>query len=149
MDGQGGDVVRRSRGFTLLELMVAMGMLAFAAASVAGVVHQIRSEEKIARDYTDDLEGLRSALRTIESDLLSATKIEGAVIDSVPYALDDNNRLLRDGEVVAESVGSFSIRQRMDFVTVRISPAPRARGRSISPRELVCEVHLRRLEETR
>ena len=139
----------RSRGFTLLELMVAMGMLAFAAASIAGVIHQFRSEEKLARAYADDLDGLRKALRAIESDLLTATKVEGTAIDDVVYALDGEARLLRDGEVVAESVGSFSIRQRMDFVTVRIAPAPRVRGRSTSPRELVCEVHLRRLEETR
>jgi hypothetical protein len=111
--------------------MIAMSMLAFAAASIAGVLHQFRSEEKVAKAYVEDLEGLRLALRSIEN------------------ALDGESRLLRNGVVVAESIGSFSIRQRSDFATVRISPAPRAQGRATSPRALVCQVHLRRMEEVR
>ena len=139
----------RARGFTLLEVMIAMSMLAFAAASIAGVLHQFRSEEKVAKSYVEDLEDLRSALRAVENDLLSAKKVEGTVIDDITYTLDDRSRLLRNGVVVARSIGSFSIRQHSDFATVRISPAPRARGRAASPRSLVCPVHLRRMEDVR
>ena len=92
---------------------------------------------------------MRTALRRLERDLLSATRVEGTVIDDIEYELDERGRLLRNGEVVAERIGSFSIRHRIDFATVRISPAPRAHGRDTSPRSLVCDVHLRRLEATR
>ena len=141
--------MRRSRGFTILEVMVATAMVACAAAAIGGVIHGFQSEDKLAQAYAEDLDGLRIALRAIERDLMSATKVEGTTIDGIVYELGPKGCLLRDGKVVAESVGSFSIRQRLDFATVRLSPAPRAQGRSTSPRELVLQVHLRRLEDVR
>lgn len=60
---------RRSTGFTLLELLVAMGIFAIIGAMALGGLNAIVGQESQARVQTERLAGLQRAVRLLTNDL--------------------------------------------------------------------------------
>ena len=115
----------RMRGFTLIEILLVSTILAASSAAIAGVIHQMRKEDRLAADYAADLRGMRKALQRLERDLSAAHKIEGRTIDGVHWKLI-GGELLRGDEVVATRIAEFSIKQTCSLAEVTLALAPRS-----------------------
>jgi len=107
--------VTRARGFTLVELMVAVSVLGVVLATMGGVAATLHREERTSNAYVEDLAGLRRAVRAVEADLRLA-----ATTDDLDVRLE-GGVLYRGGSVLARNVALFEVAEAGDgLARVRI-----------------------------
>lgn len=113
--------MRRSGGFTLLELMVVVCMMTVVLATMGGVGATIHREERHCAAYAQDLANLRRAVRLVERELRAADSA-----GDLDVRLDDGV-LYQGGTVIARHIGVFEIEPAGDALArVRIGLAPRS-----------------------
>ena len=113
--------MRRSRGFTLIELMIAVCMLTVVFATMGSVGATIHREERHCAAYAQDLANLRRAVRLVERELRAA-----ASTGDLDVRLDDGV-LYQGGTVIARHIGVFEVEAQDDALArVRIGLAPRS-----------------------
>ena len=111
------------RGFTLLELMVAVSMLTIVGATFLGVARTVHREDRHSAAYAQDLAGLRRAVQLVERDLREAQSLE-----DLDMRLDDGV-LYRGEKAIAHRIGTFDVdvkREQSQLAHVRIGLAPRS-----------------------
>jgi prepilin-type N-terminal cleavage/methylation domain-containing protein len=111
---------RRSRGFTLPELMATLAAAGAFGAAITSVSLRIGEEGKLAVGRQADLDGLRKAARLLEADLRTNLSPE-----ALGWSLD-GDVLSRGTEVVARSVATFRTRLEHDVWHVWLAVKPRA-----------------------
>ena len=106
------------RGFTLMELAIVLVLIAGVTGISSGVVVTLRRSERLTRAYTDDINGLRRAVRTIEADL-RADRGDAC-------RLDDSGNLLRGDFVLARRIERFEVERAGELWVARIGMMPRS-----------------------
>jgi prepilin-type N-terminal cleavage/methylation domain-containing protein len=66
----------RESGFTLLELLLVVGLLGALLAAAGGVLFQAKRTNELSESYAGDVIGLQRALASLESDVRESTRIE-------------------------------------------------------------------------
>jgi prepilin-type N-terminal cleavage/methylation domain-containing protein len=141
--------MRRQRGFTLLELVGSLALIASISVVAGGVALHAKETTDLASSYANDVAEVRRALGAVERDLRGAreawTRPDSlvAVTDSgcVSWTLADGS-LMRDGAVLARNVAEFHSERRPDGcvrVTIRLGrrAANAARVATVSTSVLV------------
>ena len=103
------------RGFTLMELMIVVALVAtsgFAISSLGWSLHRVESSSAA---YHEDLFRLRRAVQTIERDARAG--------DLGRYRLE-SHALLRDGVILLRRVATFDVTTtgRVSAVTLALQP---------------------------
>lgn len=134
--------MRRDRGFTIVELMIAASAFGAVVLVATGLVGSIRATERFSTEYGGDLHGLRRAVRVIEADLRAAADVADLDVRL------DGDRLVRGDRTLARNVSEFEVVRDGSLARVRIalgsrSSSPRKRG------ELTFTVRLRNAEGPR
>ena len=111
--------MRRAAGFTLLELMIVVVLTVTVSGAVLFVVKSLQDGERLSAAYTQDLNGLRRAVRAVENDLRHAKQVS-----DLDWHLEEG-RLRRGKQVVAHNIATFDLKPEGDRVQVRIALGPR------------------------
>ncbi len=109
--------MRRSAGFTLVEVMIAVAALGALAAIGGGMGKALHDEDRHAATLARDLSTLQRAVDRLDDDLRSGA------FPSADWTLDDGD-LRRGFEVVASGVALFEVVPQGETVRVRLSIAP-------------------------
>ncbi|WP_158972734.1 type II secretion system minor pseudopilin GspJ [Paraglaciecola sp. L3A3] len=79
--------IRTSRGFTLLEILVAMSIFTLIGLASAGVITSVIESDKLSSQRFEQLEILQRSMLTIERDIMQAmprsTRIDGELAKTV------------------------------------------------------------------
>ena len=113
------------RGFTILELMIAVSMLTIVSATFLGVASTVHREDRHSAAYAQDLAGLRRAVQLVERELREVQSLEDLDIRL------DGDVLYRGETAIAHRIGTFDVdvdvkREQSRLAHVRIGLAPRS-----------------------
>ena len=110
----------RSRGFTLIELVVATATLAAVGGTFLTVASTLHREERLAAACAGDVQDLTRAVRALEDAVRAARRPED--VDARLVGTD-----LHLGEVrLARNVASFSLTWAGRLATIRLALGPRS-----------------------
>lgn len=113
------------RGFTLIEITVVLLLVAGVAGISSGMIWTLRESERRTREYTEDIHGLRRAVRAIETDLRADRGDTCRLIDGT---------LMRGERVLARRIGRFEIERKDGLWIASIGLMPRKEsGRARRP----------------
>ena len=112
--------MRRAAGFTLYEVMVVTAVLGLVISTAAGLAYGLQRSDRFTAAYVSDVNGLRRAVRLVESDLRRAR-----ALDELDYALEGSD-LKRRGRIVARNIARFEVEREGRLVTVTIALGARA-----------------------
>ena len=119
----------RTRGFTLIELMVSLALMAVLATLCATVAASAREDDRVAREYAEDLRHLRTASDVLAAEIRSAHDVavdaDALVIDGRRWSVSDGV-LLRNGVVAVRGIASLDA-SPTDTGAWRIGVTPVAR----------------------
>ena len=130
-------MVASQRGFTMIELMIAVAVLAVFSSVALSLGVQARREHRMVHGYQCDVLQCREALRSIERDLRSARQV-AKVDDEFVLTVGDQQIVYRvcGGElqvqreralrVLAHCVASMEVSVQDELVTVVLELRPRA-----------------------
>lgn len=119
--------MRRERGWTMIELVVSLGVISAVAAVAAALTHDARRTADLASQYETDVTSMRRALAAVEADIRCARDVRAdaaSLVASTDAAEVDwrlaSGALVRAGTVVARNVAAFEASRRGDVVDVTI-----------------------------
>ncbi len=140
--------MRRAPGFTLIELMISVVLLASIATTIGMVEGQADVTRRLGSAYVDDVMGAREALAAVERDLRCATVIEVGEDALTVRRADGDVRFARAGDeltrtdavgrrdLLALNVAAFSARRNGVLVHVSLQLGTRrteaARGPTVT-----------------
>jgi prepilin-type N-terminal cleavage/methylation domain-containing protein len=107
-----------NRGFTLIELGVALILVAGVVGISTGMIVTLRKSEQKTRVYTDDINGLRRAVRTIEMDLRAGRGDTCQLVEG---------KLMRGETLLASHIERFEVNREGTVWVARIGMKPRSR----------------------
>ncbi|MCA8954739.1 MAG: hypothetical protein KDC87_01620 [Planctomycetes bacterium] len=131
----------KERGYTLVELMGYVALLAAFCALLASFASRMWGMARVAEGYAGDLEHVRRALMCLEQDLDRARLVQAGAgscsltigTSEVRYDLVDGSLTRTSGvrrEVVARRLAAFTLRPRGPLVDVEIRLRARQPGRA-------------------
>jgi type II secretory pathway component PulJ len=113
--------VKRTAGWTLLELMVVVVVGAGLGGTVLGASSMVHREERLAAACATDLTGLRRAVRVLENDLR-----QGRDPAALGWRLTAEGALQRGDRVLARNVAHFELERDGSLTTVYLALGPRS-----------------------
>ena len=144
----------RSGGFTLIEVMAAIGLLGVFTATAIGLSTQLFSSYRMVDGYSDDLLGCQRTLRTFRSDVVAARDVQPQA-DGVKIVATDHEIVyrLRDGrltrtarsveQLLSSNLKSFEVSTEGELVRLHLELGPRARVEHRRRATLATAVRLR------
>ena len=120
------------RGHTLIELMVALVLIACVGGIAATLVADARDEDRVTQGYADDLRHVRRASDLLSAAVRSSTHVEydGEILttDGTRWSVDDGV-LRRDGERAVAGISRLHAAPATDRTwDVGVAPVPRRSG---------------------
>ena len=100
-----------------MELAIVLVLVSAVTGISSGVVVTLRRSERLTRAYTDDINGLRRAVRAVEADLRADR--------GDTCRLEDGN-LLRGDIVLARRIERFEVERDGELWVARIGMMPRS-----------------------
>lgn len=145
---------RARSGFTLIEVMAAVGLLGVFTAVAISLSTHLFSSYRMVEGYSDDLLGCQRTLRAFRADIVAARDVvpetTGAKIlaadGDVIYRLSDG-RLTRTAggveQLLTRHLQQFEVRTDDGLVRLRLELGPRARAEHRRRATLATAVRLR------
>ena len=103
--------MRRQAGFTLMEVMVVVALVAGAASTIVGFVETLRRDDRAAARYVREISEFRAAVRSLERDLRAGARAAWRL---------EGDRLVRDGRLMAKNVTRFELARKGRLTTVEL-----------------------------
>lgn len=130
------------RGFTMIELMISVAVLAIFSSVALSLSVQAKQEHQMVMAYHQDVRECRSALQSLEADILAASRVSTAADEVVltvggeriVYQLADGQLCVTQDakrRVLARSIAALRVVSDQALVTVQIELRRRSQA---SPR---------------
>jgi len=137
---------RTQRGFTMIELMISVAVLAIFSSVALSLGVQAKQEHQMVAAYHQDVRECRAALQSLEADILAARGVEVASDEvtvlvgnqRVVYQLADGRlRVTRSGRerILANCIEALRVSSDRSLVTVQLQL--RARSQTAARRAAV------------